>query len=136
MTQSPSLGDSTDAQLTTPSNINLRTYFLGVEHHYHDTFISFQFPEVTISTVARIDTPMVHSLNWSLISALLPPVESDPSRKLKRQMFQDAKLDTKNNLKETALNHTDTMFNFLCHATIYANALLNSINTGKINDVL
>ena len=80
VTQSPSFVDSIDTQLTTPSHINLKTYFLGVDHHYHDTSISFQYPEATIPTVAHIDTPMVHFPNRALILASLPPVDSDTSR--------------------------------------------------------
>ena len=74
VTQSPSLGDSTDAQLTTPSNINLQTDFMAVEHHYHDTFISFQYSEATTPTVAYTNTPMVHFPNQALIKDLLPPI--------------------------------------------------------------
>ena len=51
-------------------------------------------------------------------------------------MFQDSKVDTKKEQKKTALNHTDTMLNFLHRATIDANASFISINMGKINDVL
>ena len=79
---------------------------------------------------------MVHSPNWDLISASLPPVEYNPSHKLKSQMFQDTRVDTKRKQKETALNPTDTLFNFLCCATIDANALLTSIKMGKLNYVL
>ena len=51
-------------------------------------------------------------------------------------MFQDTKLDTKRKRKETALNPTDTMFNFIRRATIDANDLLTSLNMVKLNDVL
>ena len=51
-------------------------------------------------------------------------------------MFQDSKVDKKRKGKETALNLTDTMFNFLRHAIIDANALLTSLNMGKLKDVL
>ena len=51
-------------------------------------------------------------------------------------MFQDAKVDTKRKRKETALNPTYTTYNFLRFTTINANALLTSLNTGKIKDVL
>ena len=43
VTLSPGFDNSIDTQLTTPSNINLQTDFMAVEHHYHDTFISFQY---------------------------------------------------------------------------------------------
>ena len=80
VTQLPGFRKSIDTQFTTPSHINLRTDFLVVEDHYHDTSISFQYPEATIPTVTRIDTPMVHSPNRALILAPLPPVDSDTSR--------------------------------------------------------
>ena len=99
VTQSTVFGDYVDTQLTTPSHNKLRTYLLGVEHHYHDTSISFQSPEATIPTVACIDTPMVHSPNQALISASFPLVKSDTPHKLKRQMFQDKKLDAKRKRK-------------------------------------
>ena len=51
-------------------------------------------------------------------------------------MFQDTRVDTKRKQRETALNPTDTLFNFLCCATIDANALLTSIKMGKLNYVL
>ena len=136
VTKSSGFDNSIDTQLTTPSHINLRTYFLGVKHHYHDTTISFLSPEDKISTVDRIDTPILHSSYWDLIRASLPPVKYDTSQKLYRQMFQDSKVDKKRKGKETALNLTDTMFNFLRHAIIDANALLTSLNMGKLKDVL
>ena len=43
VTQPPGFGNSIDAQLTTPSHINLQTYFMGVDNHYHDTSISLQY---------------------------------------------------------------------------------------------
>ena len=109
---------------------------LGVEQHYHDTSISFQYPEATIPTDARIDFPMVHSPNRALTSSSLPPVGSDPYLKLKRQMFQDVKLDTKVKLKETVLNATDTMLNFFRRPTINSNALLTSLDTVNLNNFL
>ena len=121
VTQPPEFGDSIDKQLNTPSQINLQTGFLGVYHHYHDTSISFKFPEATIPTTARIDNPMLHSPNRDLILASLPPVEYDPSHELKRQMFKDAKLDTKKRQNETACNPMDTMFNILRRTTIHVN---------------
>ena len=108
MTQYPGFGHSIDTQRTTTSHINLQIYFLDFEHHYHDTSISIQYPETTIPTAARIDTPRVNFTNWYLISASLPPAESDTSRKLKRKMFQDAKVDTKRKRKDTAFNPTYT----------------------------
>ena len=95
MTQSLVFDNSIDTQLTTPSHINLQTDFLGVEHPYHDNYTSLKSPEAKIPTVACIYTPMVHYPNRGLISALLPPVKSYPSHKLKRQIFQDAKVDKK-----------------------------------------
>ena len=95
VTLSPGFDNSIDTQLTTPSHINLQTDFLGVEHPYHDNYTSLKSPEAKIPTVACIYTPMVHYPNRGLISALLPPVKSYPSHKLKRQIFQDAKVDKK-----------------------------------------
>ena len=111
MTQSPVLKNSIDTQLTTPIHINLQTDFMAVEHHYHDTFISFQYSEATTPTVAYTNTPMVHFPNQALIKYSLPPIESDPSCNLKRKTFQYVKVDTKRNQKKTALNPMDTMFN-------------------------
>ena len=79
---------------------------------------------------------MVYSPNRALISALLPFFEYDPSRELKRQMFQDAKLYTKSKRKETSLNPMDTMFNFIYRKTTYFNYFLTSLNMGKLDNVL
>ena len=129
--QSPVFGDCIDTQLTTSSHINLQTYFLGVEHSYHDTSISFQYSEAIIHTFTCIDTTMVHSPYWDIISALFLPVESAPSHELKRQMFQYSKVDTISKQNYTVLNPMYTMFNFLRRAAINVNASLTSLNTGK-----
>ena len=107
-----------------------------ISSHYHDNSISFQYPEATIPTVTCIDTPMVHYPNRAIISDSLPPVESDPPQELKRQAFQDVKVDTKRKQKETSLNPMDNMFNFLRCTTIDENASLTSLNTGKLNNFL
>ena len=67
---------------------------------------------------------MVHSPNRDLILASLPPVEYDPSHELKRQMFKDAKVDTKKRQNETACNPMDTMFNILRRTKIHVNDFL------------
>ena len=57
LTQPHRFDDYIDTQLTTPSHINLRTYLLGVEHHFNYTSIYFQYTEATIPTVSHIDNP-------------------------------------------------------------------------------
>ena len=92
VTQLPGFGNSINTKWNTPSHINLKTDFLGVDHHYHDTSISFQYTEAKIPTAARIDTLMVHSPNRDLIPYSFPPVESDPYRELKRKKIRTRKL--------------------------------------------